>query len=102
MNFQVLINLQANYCRKSNDTMFLMRMKLTTELCTCKLTTKLSEVAKFEIKINARRMVVIFLTLDIKVVMMDEVRDLANIVADEDDAIIVMNKVIDYVNVFNL
>jgi hypothetical protein len=47
-------------------------------------------------------MVVIFLTLDIKVVMMDEVRDLANIVADEDDAIIVMNKVIDYVNVFNL
>lgn len=45
--------------------MFLMRRELTMKLCTCKLTTKLSKVPKTEIKINARRLVVIFLTLDI-------------------------------------
>jgi hypothetical protein len=40
--------------------MFLMRRDLTRKLCTCKLTTKLSEVAKTEIEINARKLVVIF------------------------------------------
>jgi hypothetical protein len=34
--------------------------------------------------------------------MVDDVGDVANIVADKDNAIIVVNKVIDYVNVFNL
>jgi hypothetical protein len=34
--------------------------------------------------------------------MVDEVGDMANTVANKDNAIIVLNKVIDYVNVFNL
>lgn len=72
------------------------------KLCTCKLTTKLSEVAKIEIEINARRPVMIFLTLNIKVVMVDEVEDMANTIANEGNVIIMVNKVIDYVNVFNL
>jgi len=59
-------------------------------------------VAKTEIETNAKRPVVIFLTLNIKVVMVDEVGDMANTIANEDNVIIVVNKVIDYVNVFNL
>ncbi len=38
----------------------LMKRDLTTKFCTCKLTTKLLEVAKIEIEINARRLVMIF------------------------------------------
>jgi hypothetical protein len=34
--------------------------------------------------------------------MVDEAEDVANTIADKDNAIIVMHKVIDYVNVFNL
>jgi hypothetical protein len=79
-----------------------MKRDLTMKLCTCKLTTKLLEVAKTKIEINARRLVVIFSTLDIKVVMVDEAGNVANIVVDKDNAIIIVNKVIDYVNVFNL
>jgi hypothetical protein len=34
--------------------------------------------------------------------MVDDTGDMANVVVDKDNAIIVVNKVIDYVNVFNL
>jgi hypothetical protein len=34
--------------------------------------------------------------------MVDEAGNVANIVVDKDNAIIIVNKVIDYVNVFNL
>jgi hypothetical protein len=34
--------------------------------------------------------------------MVDEVGDVANTIVDKDNAIIVVNKVIDYVNDFNL
>ncbi len=33
---------------------------------------------------------------------MDDVEDVANTIVDKDNGIIVVNKVIDYVNVFNL
>jgi hypothetical protein len=39
-------------------------------------------VAKTEIEINARRPMVSFLTMDIKVVMVDEVGDVADIPAN--------------------
>ncbi len=60
----------------------LMRKELTTKFCTCKLTIELLEVAKTEIEINARRPMVSFLTMDIKVVMVDEVGDVADIPAN--------------------
>jgi hypothetical protein len=60
----------------------LMKRELTTKFCTCKLITKLLEVAKTKIEIIARRPMVNFLTMDIKVVVVDKVGDVADTSTD--------------------